>query len=157
MNEEYAREILSWRYEAPLDFYNPRDFMLQYDIMRLTLPSNLYWAVFDEAGSLVAYFCFGTDSRVSGYEYEDNALDVGLGARPDLVGTGIGNTLMNVALDFAGVFLAPDKFRATVAAFNDRALKICKKAGFEQETTFTDENGAEFVVFTKANEGAIKE
>src|SRR3954468_17963344 len=91
MNDEYAREVLSWRYEAPLDFYNPRDEMLPYDVMRLTMPQNLYWAVFDEEGSLVAYFCFGREARVPGYEYEENALDVGLSARPDLVGTGVGN------------------------------------------------------------------
>lgn len=149
MTEPDARDILSWRYDEPYDFYNPTDANLEQDIQNLVEPTNFYLAVRDGDESLIAYYCFGGEARVSGGDYVDDALDVGGGVRPDLLGTGMGEMFVRVAMDFGKIFFNPQKYRATIAAFNTRALRMCEKAGFEPAETFTNADGEEFVILMK--------
>lgn len=129
------REIGGWRYPPPYDFYNggggPDD-----------VPEG-YYAVRDEAAALVGFFCFGADARVPGGEYDDGALDVGLGLRPDRTGRGLGAAFLAAGLDFARRELAPARFRLTVATFNRRAIRVYERAGFAPERTFRRSGGDE--------------
>ena len=59
MDETSARAALTWRYDEPYSFYNPNPAELEQDVQTLTDPANLYYAITDEAGALVAYYCFG--------------------------------------------------------------------------------------------------
>ncbi len=69
--------------------------------------------------------------------YEDpSALDVGIGLRPDLTGRGMGTSVLEAILAFAQERHAPTGFRATVAAFNERSLRVCEKVGFRRDRTF---------------------
>src|SRR5206468_9220263 len=69
--------------------------------------SYRYQAVRDEDGELVGFCTFGEDARVAGYIYPDDALDIGVGMRPDLVGRGLGLAFTREVLDFARRELAP--------------------------------------------------
>lgn len=149
MNEADAREILEWRYDEPYDFYNAEPTELEKDLANLIDPGNAYFALRDEDGRFIAYYCFGREARVEGGDYAENAADIGGGLRPDLTGSGFGATFMQVGMDFAALVNASEKFRVTVAAFNKRALKMCENAGFEPVETFLGPKGAEFVVLTK--------
>jgi RimJ/RimL family protein N-acetyltransferase len=155
MTDADAREILSWRYEPPYDFYDPLDEDLERDVAVLVEPTNLYLSVRNAEGDLIGYYCFGSQAHVEGGDYSEDALDIGGSVRPDLTGTGMGKMFVRVALDFAGIFFHPKKFRATVATFNTRALRTCENAGFVWTQKFRRPDGVEFAVLEKtaANEG----
>jgi len=152
MTEPDAREILTWRYDEPYDFYDPTDIDVDKDIEAMVEPTNLYLAVRDGDGQLIGYYCFGGEAQVSGGDYSENALDIGGGSRPDRLGTGSGEMFVRVAMDFGKMFFNPEKFRATVAAFNTRALRMCEKAGFVWSQRFTRADGTEFVVLVREAE-----
>src|SRR5215218_9186257 len=84
MNREMAAEIVAWRYDAPYDFYDwdPAD-----DPELMVVP---------ESGS------YGAGGQVPGClsagHYDEPALDVGLGLRPDLTGAGHGLPFVRAAL-----------------------------------------------------------
>ena len=155
MTEPDALAILEWRYEAPYDFYDPKGDELAKDLQTLVEPTNLYLAVRDREGELIGYYCFGGEAQVPGGDYAEDALDIGGSTRPDLLGTGMGRMFVRVATDFGDMFFHPKKFRATIAAFNTRALHMCEKAGFVWTQQFTRDDGTEFVVLVKEveNEG----
>jgi [ribosomal protein S18]-alanine N-acetyltransferase len=149
MTEPQAREILSWRYEAPYDFYDPDEADFEDDLADMLEPANLYLAVSDENDALIGYYCFGREAQVAGGDYSEEVWDVGAGARPDLVGTGIGRSFIGMALNFAQAFFRAEKVRATVAAFNGRALKACEGAGFVRSQEFTRDDGVKFIVLLR--------
>jgi RimJ/RimL family protein N-acetyltransferase len=68
------------------------------------------------------------------------------------MGTGIGEMFIRVAIDFGKMFFNPERYRATIAAFNTRALHLCEKAGFVWSQQFTRDDGTEFVVLVKEAE-----
>lgn len=150
MDETNARSILGWQYDGPYSFYNPNPSELERDLQTLTNPNNLYYAITKGDGILVAYYCFGREAQVTGGDYSDNALDIGCGVRPDLTGRGFGHAVINAGLSFGLYKFAPRAFRAAVAVFNQRALRLCEKTGFSPLQTFrreTDER--EFVIMIR--------
>jgi RimJ/RimL family protein N-acetyltransferase len=132
-----AGAILSWQYEPPYDFYNPDPSAGRHGVDLLLDPANAYHAIVDEHGALVGYCCFGPDARVSGAPEDDEALDVGAGVRPDLVGKGGGRALLSAIVEFAGRRFGRRALRATIAEFNQRAVWACVREGFAPVATFT--------------------
>ena len=146
MDEAAASQVTTWQYPAPYDMYNPRED----DITHFTDPTNAYFAIMDEWGTLIAYRCFGTDAQVSGGDYRADALDTGGGMRPYLVGRGLGLIVMEAGLEFGQNLFAPPAFRVTVAAWNGRALRVCEKAGFHPVQHFAHaRDGRPFVVLVR--------
>jgi ribosomal-protein-alanine N-acetyltransferase len=101
MDEASAREILTWRYEPPYDIYNADPDEAESFIQALLDPGNAYHTFTDEHGNLVGYCCFGADARVPGGDYGADALDIGLGMRPDLTDQGRGFAFFAAIVDFA--------------------------------------------------------
>lgn len=130
MDEASARQIAAWRYEPPYDIYNCDPDGVAEHIQVLLNPQYHYYTVWDEAGELIAFRCFGEDAQVLGGDYRAEALDMGGGLRPDLTGQGLGASIIEAAFEFARQHFAPKAFRATVAAFNQRALRVCEKVGY---------------------------
>jgi RimJ/RimL family protein N-acetyltransferase len=132
-----AQAISRWRYDGPYAVYNGNPS----SVSSLLQPRYLYHSVHDGHGELVGYFCFGEDARVLAgrrlglYDRED-ALDVGLGMRPDLTGKGLGEEFVRAGLKFADETYAPPAFRLTVATFNRRAIRVYERAGFKRVETF---------------------
>lgn len=135
MDEHTARIVLGWRYEPPYDLYNTPLQHIDKGVETLLDPLNGYYKLTGSMGDIVAYCCFGPDGQVPGGDYALDALDIGLGLRPDLTGQGLGSTYVAAVLDFAGEYFKPPAFRVTVAAFNKRALKVWQGAGFQVEQT----------------------
>ena len=132
-----ARVISRWRYEGSYSVYDGDPTSVD----SLLRPRLRYHSVFDESGDLVGYFCFGKDAQVApgkrlGVYERTLALDIGLGMRPDLTGQGLGEEFVCAGLQFARETYSPPAFRLTVAAYNDRAIRVYERVGFETIVTF---------------------
>ena len=146
ITEPQARAASTWRYPGPYAIYDhaPDDWQ------RFLVPGYRYHAVL--AGrELLGYCCFGEDVRVPGGRYPPDALDVGAGMRPDLVGRGRGRSLLAAILEFGRATYSAQAFAATVAAFNQRARALCRSAGFEEIHRFVNESDdpREFVILLR--------
>ena len=153
MTEEAARAILAWRYEDIYTFYNAHLQDLHDGLQEML--NGSYYAATDEQSALIGYFCFGVHAQVPGGHlyglYADDALDIGLGMKPDLTGRGLGREFLTAGLDFARQRFAPATFRLSVAAFNQRAIRLYEKVGFQAVTTFvspTRNGDASFLLMT---------
>jgi [ribosomal protein S18]-alanine N-acetyltransferase len=153
MEEADARLLVTWQYPPPFDRYNVDVQASEEHVMFFADQANQYYAITNEQGLLVAFCCFGQDARVPGGDYGLDALDIGFGLRPDLVGQGYGRVVVGAVLDFARKTFAPAVFRATVAGFNERSQRVCQRLGFQRVQTFgRSGTGEPFVVFVRGAE-----
>jgi len=86
--EQDALMVARWQYPEPYAAYDlePSNREVLGALLR---PENQYHAILSE-GEVVGFFRFGEDARVPGWSYDDSALDLGMGLRPDLTGAGNG-------------------------------------------------------------------
>ena len=135
MREDLARTIIAWRYEEPYALYD----MSADDLDEVMAGS--YYAAMSAPGDLAGFFCVGPSAQVPGghtaalYTGED-ALDLGLGLRPDLTGQGLGCDFLRAGCDFARQQFAPALLRLSVIAANTRAVHLYEAAGFETGVRF---------------------
>lgn len=123
--------VAGWEYEPPYEIYNgdpthPEDY--------LEVDENgfgYYAVVRRDDDEVVGFCCFGEEARVGGQEDDPGTVDIGMGLRPDLVSQGVATQVLPLLLDFARERFAPERFRAAVAAFNERSTRLCLSAGFE--------------------------
>lgn len=146
VTQQDARDFAKWRYPEPYSLYNAEPG----DAEHYLEPANGYFAV-DEYGSLVAHVCYGADARVTGGRYDHDAIDFGAGMRPDRIGGGRGKHLLRVALDEAHERWPGKRLRTTIAAFNERAQHLVRKAGFGEVEIFRSPTGREYIVYVEAD------
>jgi [ribosomal protein S18]-alanine N-acetyltransferase len=137
MAQEDAEAVAGWRYPEPFSFY---DWTADEDDLAELLDADLrgeaYFAVEDDEGQLVGYFSFKPEGRT---------LVVGLGLRPDLTGRGLGGGFFAAGLDYGRERFAPERFSLAVATFNERAIRVYERAGFERARVYMHEtNGGEW-------------
>jgi ribosomal-protein-alanine N-acetyltransferase len=137
MAQADAEAVAGWRYPEPFSFY---DWTADEDDLAELLDPDLrgeaYFAVEDDEGQLVGYFSFKPEGRT---------LVVGLGLRPDLTGRGLGGGFFAAGLDYGRERFAPERFSLAVATFNERAIKVYERAGFERARVYMHEtNGGEW-------------
>lgn len=113
--EATFRTMEAWRYEPPYSFYDG-------DVDPVLNPERFY-AALDENGALVGNFYF---------EEKGDALEVGLGLRPDLVGHGLGLAFVRAGVEFGRERFHPARVILNVASFNERAIKVYERAGFRE-------------------------
>jgi ribosomal-protein-alanine N-acetyltransferase len=95
-----------------------------------------YYAAIDEQSNLIGFFTF---TRCG------DAVEVGLGLRPDLTGGGLGLNYVEAGLTFGRSLFGPTNFKLKVAAFNRRAIRVYERAGFRPVRTFMQStNGGEY-------------
>ena len=146
MAQADAEAVAGWRYPEPFSFY---DWTADEDDLAELLDADrrgeAYFAVEDDDGELVGYFSFKPEGRT---------LVVGLGLQPDLTGRGLGSGFLAAGLDFGRERFAPEWFSLAVATFNERAIKVYERAGFERARVYMHEtNGAEWE-FVEMRRGA---
>lgn len=152
MDERDAVEISTWVYMEPYSLYSM-------DGSRETieeLMDGTYYTVTNE-GEVIGYFCFGKSAQVPGgrtqglYDTE-NAMDIGLGLRPDLTGKGLGTEFVLKGIEFGIGRFNLGIVRLTVAAFNKRAIRVYERSGFIASGSFINKrNGEEreFIIMTR--------
>ena len=127
MGDAEAHEVAAWRYDGPYSFY---DADADADDLALLLAADSregrYFAAFAEH-ELVGFFEF---------QAERDDIVIGLGLRPDLTGRGMGLSFMEAGMAFARERYGRGRFRLSVAAFNDRAIRVYERAGFRPVRTY---------------------
>ena len=152
LSEADARSILEWRYNPPYDWYNPPP-LSDEAIANLIDPQWQFHSI--KAGDAsVAYASFGNDGRVIGGDYSDPAIDIGLGLAPALTGRGLGAIVLQAILDFAQTTFQSPAARLTVARFNQRAIRLYDRVGFELTQEFTHERVAYWVMVKSLGDSA---
>jgi [ribosomal protein S18]-alanine N-acetyltransferase len=123
MDQRDADAIAAWHYEPPYSFY---DWTADADDLSLLVDAEArdgrFFAVCDGNGVLVGFFEFRA---------EGSDVVVGLGLRPDLTGLGLGRQFVDAGLAFARERYDPVRFRLSVAAFNERAIRVYERCGFQ--------------------------
>jgi RimJ/RimL family protein N-acetyltransferase len=104
---------------------------------------------------MIGFCTFGGDARVAGYVYADDALDVGLGMRPDLVGRRRGLAFTQAVLDFGRREYAPHAMRVTIAGLNRRAQRLCLALGFRATARFLRVGSEEEFVVLRLDEQVL--
>jgi ribosomal-protein-alanine N-acetyltransferase len=135
VDEADARAIQAWRYEGEYAVYNMEADHAE-GLAELLDRRSPHYAARDERGELVGFFAFGTSAAITGSPEpgiygEDGSVLVGLGLRPDLTGKGVGLAFVNAGLAFGKAQFAPNAFRLFVMTFNQRAIRVYERAGFE--------------------------
>ena len=147
-------EIHKWRYDPPYDIYNMSDDFESYEesVAYFLNPEYAFHTIFDaKSGELVGICSFGADGKVSGGDYGADALDIGMGVKPEWTGRGLGNHFVQAVLTFAEQTFQPKMIRVTIAEFNIRAQRVWQKAGFEEASRFEATNGKRpFIIYTRS-------
>jgi ribosomal-protein-alanine N-acetyltransferase len=123
MTEADAHAVASWRYPGEYAFYDAD-----------ADPDDLA-ALLDPAGWGTRYFAVDAGGELVGqlaFKLQDGVAEIGLGLRPDLTGHGRGLAFVVAAMRFATQALGATGFTLAVAAFNDRAIRVYARAGFEE-------------------------
>jgi ribosomal-protein-alanine N-acetyltransferase len=145
-----ALEIMRWRYDPPYDVYNLFPEAERSGVRYLLDPKNGFFSIRAGNGELIGFCSFGKDAQVPGGDYQAQALDIGLGMRPDRTGRGAGREYIGAVLEFAAGKFAPERFRVTIAAFNERAVKAWKQSRFAEAGEFFRKNdGEKFIILVK--------
>jgi [ribosomal protein S18]-alanine N-acetyltransferase len=137
MTEDRAKQILTWKYEAPYDFYNIEESSESLN----ELLENPYFAVLNTDKALVGFFCIGSAAQVplgvTVGAYSEELLDIGIGMNPSLTGQGFGASFFSFILSYVQDTYSVKSIRLTVAKFNQRAIHLYTKLGFEKKMEFT--------------------
>ncbi|NJL79449.1 MAG: GNAT family N-acetyltransferase [Richelia sp. RM2_1_2] len=150
LEKEHALAIINWRYSSPYDYYNFDAETIQEDLHYLIDPKNDFWAILNLQGELEGYCSFGSDGQVPGGDYSNEALDIGMGIRPDLVGQGRGKQYAQAVIGHGTSQYRVQQLRVTIAQFNKRAQRVWAQLGFKQVQKFIKiGSGEEFVVFIR--------
>ena len=152
-----ARQFVRWAYEPPYDIYNmvddPHDPNLVEAAVNYFLDPALPCYVLDgdDEAEILAFCTFGEDAQVPGGDYSLEAVDIGLGVRPDLTGRGLGQRFVTAVIQFAIQKFQPAYLRVTIAAFNERALRVWQRQGFVVVQQFTAKVGGKrpFLILEK--------
>lgn len=145
-----ADAIASWRYPPPYDVYDASADPSMQDEMRDRGRWGRSWFAVDDAQrrELVGFLelVASESESVGGTQIE---VEVGLGLRPDLTGSGLGVSFVDAALEFSRERWFPSGFGLDVFPWNERAIRTYERAGFERgevyDRTFDDGNVVTFL------------
>ena len=138
MTQEQAEEIaFTWHYENKYSFYDlEADQEDLEEFLSQDKRGNSVFAVL-EKDELVAF--------LSVISVNPETVDIGLGMRPDLTGKGKGLDFLKEGIEFIQLTSKPKAIGLSVATFNERAIKVYRKLGFEDSGLFMQEtNGSTF-------------
>lgn len=141
MTQQQREEITDWQYEGDYAFYDmAADEDDLYEFLNPTDSADSYFAV-TQNNELIGFYCFK--------EISTGTIDIGLGMKPDFTGKGDGLSFFKAGLNFAIAHYKPEKFTLAVAAFNERAIRVYQKAGFQQEESILQNTNGGHYKFVK--------
>ena len=123
LTDDHAAAISGWQYEFPYEWYDTSNDPRRVELFAHPAKRDGLRAVVGEDGELIGFFNFVG---------EGDEVRIGLGMRPDLTGRGLAQPFIQAGLDYATLEWRPRKFRLWVAAWNERALRAYRRAGFRE-------------------------
>ncbi len=151
-----VREIYDWVYERPYHIYNMRSDFSSTDevdeaVIYFLKSKYAFHTIFVEgSGERVGICSFGADGQVPGGDYSAEAIDIGMGVKPEFTGRGLGIEFVRTVMAFAEQTFQPPMLRVTIAEFNVRAQKVWQKAGFVETSRFEAQHGGRpFIIYTR--------
>ena len=122
MSQDSADQIAAWTYPAPYDFYDMvADEEDLAELLSESTRENTYFEVIRNG----ALFGFATFFPKKDY------LEIGLGMKPDQTGKGLGVNFYQAIEDYARKNFDCQVLQLSVASFNQRALALYQKVGYE--------------------------
>ena len=150
LTAEQIHSFVAWEYEGPYAIYNMSGEDPGEALAFFSDPTNGYFAIIGEEDEFLGFCNFGVDAQVPGGDYEEGALDIGMGMRPDLTGQGQGAVYAGAVFEFARRQYPDLDHRVTIATFNKRAQRLCQKFGFQISNEFRRlKDGRQFVIMTR--------
>lgn len=126
MNEEFAKQICSWKYEGEYEIYNTVSFEeMKSKKISLLNPEriNNYICFIDEENKeVVAY--------INIMKKENENIFLGIGLKPNLCGKGMGKEFLQVGIKKALERYPKHKIVLQVRSWNKRAINCYLNAGF---------------------------
>ena len=154
LTEEQIRTFITWDYAGPYAMYNLSGENRESHVHFFSDPENGYFSITDEEDTLLGFCNFGADAQVPGGDYALEAIDIGMGMRPDLTGQGNGALYATAVFDFATIYYPDLPQRVTIAQFNERAQQLCRGFGFVQVACFLREKDERaFVIMIREPRG----
>jgi ribosomal-protein-alanine N-acetyltransferase len=144
MSQAEAEEIAyNWHYEGKYSFYDiEADEEDLAEFLHEESRGNHTFSV-KENGTLIGFFTI--------CEMNNGTVDIGLGMRPDITGNGFGLQFVNAGLAFSKEKYGCNYITLSVVTFNERAIKVYKRAGFEAVGTFIQKTNGSCFEFLKMN------
>jgi RimJ/RimL family protein N-acetyltransferase len=143
-----AESIVLWKYEGEYSVYNADHSQLTLSTDYILDPKNGFFGVYHDA-ELIGFCSVSQDGRVPGGSYDDSAVDLGAGMRPDLTGRGGGLQFLSAITDFAKSTAGQLGLRATIATWNQRAIRTAQRVGFSCHSRFAHPDGREFLILVR--------
>lgn len=149
-----AEAASQWRYDDELAAYSgePSDVALFLERPRdgtgyYVIATHRAGVEPGEAGvDMVGFCCFGIEAMVAGQRPpRGHMVDVGISIRPDLLSRGLGTATLPVVLDFAVDHLGATAFRAAIATFNERSMRLFRRYGFRTERILPSRGDIRFI------------
>lgn len=137
MDKAAAAAICRWQYPEPYGLYNIADDPAE----MVAMLDGCHRAVYTTEHGLVGFYCFGPSAQIpaghrAGAYVGRKIIDMGLGLRPDCTGQGWGTGFVQAGVDYIRKERRLHAVRLTVAAFNQRALKVYERVGFNVIDSF---------------------
>ena len=147
MDDAAAGEVAAWRYPGAYALYDGKDLDAPTADVRPPGAVLEHLAAVDVEDRLVGF----ASLLVQGPEVE-----IAVGLRPDLTGRGLGlGFLLGVLSEVRRRHEDVMTFRLAVAAFNNRALSVYRRAGFRPDGTVRRTVGGEAREFIKMSRPAL--
>lgn len=125
LNQENAETIANdWHYPEPYDFYDMANDQDDYEELIRSNRRKEYYYQIESDHQVIAFFGI--------FPLSDISIELGLGLRPDLTGKGLGQMVFTLIEHF--IKLNFDQYQEiilSVAEFNQRAIKLYSKIGYE--------------------------
>ena len=149
---EEIHDVCTWVYDPPYDIYNLKDDFgsVEEAITYFLDPEYSFHSIYEQnRDELLGIVSFGPDGKVAGGDYTVEALDIGMGIKPEWTGRGFGSEFVKAVIAFAEQTFHPPMLRVTIAAFNKRAQRVWQKAGFVEVSQFKATRGERpFFIYT---------
>jgi [ribosomal protein S18]-alanine N-acetyltransferase len=141
MSQQDVASVISWKYTGIYSFYNmdedPEDL---YEFREEAANNPHYWSVY-HLDQLIGFFSYVLKSG--------NQVEIGLGMSPVLVGNGHGYEYLKAGIEKAIELYRPLSLVMSVADFNERAIKVYQRAGFQKIDSFQQHTNGGVYPFIK--------
>jgi [ribosomal protein S18]-alanine N-acetyltransferase len=145
-----AQAIASWRYLEEYSVYDISPEKAQSSIQYMLDPLSGYFAAY-RLGELIGLCSIGIDGQVPNGVYDDSAIDIGAGMRPDLTGKHQGANFLRAVVTFVQSRKGSAVLRATIASWNTRALRAAAAVGFVEHGSFVTPDTKRFVILIRTS------